>query len=65
LKALIFLAFLLAGCSEDDAWPRTNFELESGQVVSCRWADETGCGLKLHDCADGVTYACQQNVTEL
>lgn len=62
---LILIVALLAGCAEDDAWPRTGFELESGQIVQCRWVDETGCGLKLYDCADGRTYTCQVNVGEL
>ena len=64
MKTLIFLALLLAGCSEDAAWPRTDFELEGGQVVTCRWVDEHACGLTLSDCTDGNTYQCQTGVIE-
>ena len=67
MKAIIavFLAIFAIGCSEEDVWPRADFELDSGQVVSCRWIEETNCGVDLWDCADGKEYSCQTNVTEL
>lgn len=60
----LLLTFVLCACAEDDAWPRTNFVLQSGDTVSCRWVEETGCGVSLWDCADGNVYTCQQGVIE-
>lgn len=66
--ALLVVASLLIGCSEaeqDKHWPRGQFQLMNGSVVSCRWIDDEPCGLKLHDCTDGKVYQCQTGVVEL
>lgn len=67
-KFIIALSLFLVGCSEADQdkhWPRETLQLQSGQVVSCRWTQQEACGLKLSDCADGNTYQCQNNVVKL
>mgnify|MGYP005726390453 CR=1 FL=1 len=65
LIVILLLAFVLCACGEDDVWPRTNFELQSGEVVSCRWVEESGCGVDLWDCSNGKEYSCQTGVVEL
>lgn len=65
MRIVILISLTLLGCSEDDLTPRSNFRLDSGDVVSCRWVAEESCGVKLWDCADGVKYSCQNNVEEL
>lgn len=68
MKAWILALVLVTGCSEkhqDEHWPRQQYELETGEVVSCRWSEETGCGLNLWDCEDGQRYNCQTNVQRL
>jgi hypothetical protein len=67
IQIVFILCAWLVGCSEadqDKLWPRGSFELASGQVVSCRWADQTPCGVKLYDCEGGGVYTCQQGVVE-
>ncbi len=67
MQIVFVLCAFLVGCSEADQdkhWPRATFELFDGTLVQCRWADETPCGVKLHDCTDGQTYTCQTGVVE-
>ena len=47
---LIVICLSLSACSWDDVFPREKYELESGEVVECRFAVEEECGVKLSDC---------------
>jgi hypothetical protein len=66
MQIVFILCAFCVGCSEaeqDKLWPREQFTLQDGTVVSCRWYEEHACGVKLHDCTDGQTYTCQQGVS--
>jgi hypothetical protein len=65
VKIVLLFALLLVGCSEDELTPRSRFELENGEVVTCRWIQDEPCGITLTDCDDGKKYTCQTNITEL
>ena len=65
---LLVLTLVNTACSEvdqDKYWPRTDYQLQSGAIVTCRWAEETQCGVTLTDCTDGQKYTCQTGVIEL
>lgn len=52
MKYLILIALAFAGCSPGDYH---QYKLMNGDVISCRYEDQTQCGLSLWSCATDPT----------
>lgn len=58
MRVLTIVLLLVSGCVQN----RTIFELDTGEVVSCREKEITACGVNLSDCEDRVEYFCNLGV---
>lgn len=52
------------GCDCEENQKAKQFKLQSGDIVTCKYARASECGAFLKNCTNGKEYSCQTNVEE-
>lgn len=56
----IFIMILLPSC----VYQKIPYTLQTGEIVTCSFAQAQECGVFFDECDDGRIHYCQQNVSQ-